>query len=237
LFNISLTAENLSASRGGFVLFDNVSFILNQCDGLCLTGPNGSGKTTLLRCIANLVRPDCGLVHFEHSSENTLRRVHYFSHRDAMKDDLTVRENLTFWAKFQSGDSESNTEIQVRIMESLWELGLDRLADLPVSVLSSGQRRRASFARMLITRSEVWLLDEPDAGLDADAKKTLRQQIESYRVTGGIVIIATHQANNEVVTDQWMSDTGLPAWQTLSLQNASSRVDEWVRKNNSDSHS
>ncbi|MGL4404290.1 MAG: heme ABC exporter ATP-binding protein CcmA [Notoacmeibacter sp.] len=194
MFNTSLTVENLSASRGGFVLFENVSFHLNAGEALRITGPNGSGKTTLMRCLAGLVRPDSGKVIGQSESA-----FHYLGHLNAMKLQLTVNENLSFWAKAEGGngiDAAMNT------------LNLSRLKDVPFGVLSSGQKRRTAFARLLLSSRPVWFLDEPAVGLDTASVAILNSILEQHLANGGIVLAATH------------TTIGSAVWHTLDLQPA-----------------
>jgi heme exporter protein A len=205
LYHSTLSVENLAAERGGWPLFSGVSFGLHPGEALQLTGPNGTGKTTLLRIIAGLVRQSYGTM--VRGGERPGIQLHYLAHANAMKPQMSVRQNLAFWAKFQSGQS-----IDMAIIDqALTTIGLGRLADLPFLVLSSGQKRRTAFARLLITPAPLWLLDEPNAGLDAAASEVLESLIDQHRAKGGIVIAATHQT---------LSSNGsahLPDWQSLSL--------------------
>src|SRR5437868_6476895 len=99
-----LSAENLAARRGEDLIFANVSFDLSNGEALILTGRNGSGKSTLLRVVAGLLRQEKGRVVFTDSkveSDRTPGEVsHYLGHRNAMKSELTVAENLIFWKEF-----------------------------------------------------------------------------------------------------------------------------------------
>jgi heme exporter protein A len=192
LFNRSLTIKNLSASRGGFVLFEGVSFSLTPAEALRITGPNGSGKTTLLRCLAGLIRTDSGTI--SNMPENCL---HYLGHLNAMKPQLTVAENLLFWAKIYAASD---------ITDAIKTLNLSGLIDLPFSVLSSGQKRRVALARLLLSQRAIWLLDEPSVGLDVASVDIVETVLENHLFEGGIVIAATH------------TPLGKANWQTLELQ-------------------
>jgi heme exporter protein A len=192
LFNTSLETKHLSASRGGFALFENVSFCLNPSEALRITGPNGTGKTTLLRCLAGLIRADGGTI----SSLNE-GCLHYVGHLNAMKPQLTVTENLLFWSKIYNANT---------ITDAINTLNLTRLKDLPFSVLSSGQKRRVALARLLLSPRAVWLLDEPTVGLDIASITIVETLLEQHLVQGGLVIAATH------------TPLGKANWQTLELQ-------------------
>jgi heme exporter protein A len=192
LFNTSLETKHLSASRGGFALFEDVSFRLKPSEALRITGPNGTGKTTLLRCLAGLIRADSGTI--SNLPENCL---HYLGHLNAMKPQLTVTENLLFWAKIYGAST---------ISDAINTLNLTRLIDLPFSVLSSGQKRRVALARLLLSPRAVWLLDEPTVGLDVASVDIVETVLENHLADGGMVIAATH------------TPLGSANWQTLELQ-------------------
>jgi heme exporter protein A len=192
LYNTSFNAEKLGASRGGFALFDNVSFSLSPGDALRVTGPNGTGKTTLLRCLAGFLQPDSGSM-----SKTGDQNIHYLGHLNAMKLQLTVAENLTFWA---NANIDSHYEAAIKTMN------LTGLVDLPFGVLSSGQKRRAAIARLLLSPRHVWLLDEPTVGLDINAIALFESVLEHHLGQGGIIIAATH------------TPLGKANWQKLELQ-------------------
>lgn len=188
-----LTAENLAARRGEDLIFVNVSFSLQAGEALILTGKNGSGKSTLLRVMAGLLRPEKGSVTFADSessvSHPAAEASHYLGHRNAMKTELTVAENLEFWQSFLG----SNKTTGLSIEEAAEAVGLPGITHLPFGYLSAGQQRRFAFAKLLVAHRPVWILDEPTAALDASADKLFAELIEGHRQEGGIVIAATHQ--------------------------------------------
>jgi heme exporter protein A len=178
-----LTASGISCVRGGRTLYDGLSFSLGEGDLLLLTGPNGSGKTSLLRQIAGLLPLEAGTLTcegFERTDE-----VHFAGHLAAIKDTLTVTENLVFWCDLYGGSS-------VPLGEALSKLKLSSLASLPASVLSAGQKRRLALARLITIRRKLWLLDEPDTALDAEGRATLLEIIADHRAQGGMVVLASH---------------------------------------------
>jgi heme exporter protein A len=197
LFNASLTASNVSASRGGFTLFERVSFDLKNGEALRVTGPNGTGKTTLLRCLAGLVRTDAGIV--SNSAANT---IHYLGHLNGMKPQLTVAENLRFWAAFDNGGNFDSTNLDT----GMKTMNLPRLKNLQFSVLSSGQKRRVALARLSLSQRPVWLLDEPTVGLDSASVTLVETLLATHLNQGGIIVAATH------------TPLGNANWQTLELQ-------------------
>jgi heme exporter protein A len=189
-----LTAENLAALRGEDLIFEDVSFRLQAGEALVLTGKNGSGKSTLLRVVAGLLRPEKGSVRFtdsQGSSEHRASEVsHYLGHRNAMKSELTVAENLAFWQDFL-GDVLGVSGLS--IADAAEAVGLPGITHLPFGYLSAGQQRRFAFAKLLVAYRPVWILDEPTAALDASADRLFAELIGAHQKKGGIVLAATHQ--------------------------------------------
>ncbi|MDP8987258.1 MAG: heme ABC exporter ATP-binding protein CcmA [Actinomycetota bacterium] len=155
-------------------------------------GANGAGKTTLLRALAGLVPVVEGearvLGHDLRRDRRRLRRrVGLLGHASGLYDDLTVADNLRFWARAARrtvADADA----------ALARLGLaGRLADVPVIRLSAGQRRRVALAVLVARAPELWLLDEPHAGLDAAGRDLLDEVVRSAAADGGTVILASHE--------------------------------------------
>jgi heme exporter protein A len=171
-----LIGEGLSCERGGRALFRDVAIGLEPGEGLVIEGPNGSGKTTLIRAIAGLGQFTAGTMTVEDGeAEASLgEQAHYVGHADATKPQLTVAENLTFWASFLGGGD---------IADGLSAFDLHDIADLPAQFLSAGQRRKLSLSRLKLVPRPIWLLDEPTASLDRRAQHT---------GSGGILLATTH---------------------------------------------
>ncbi len=183
-----LIAENLGGERGGETVFSGIDFALGKGEALIVTGPNGSGKSTLLRVIAGLLRPAVGRVAVEGGGEafpSVASAAHYLGHLNAMKTALTVAENLDFWRVFQG-------EPALGVEEALETVGLGGLGHLPFGYLSTGQRRRASIAKLLVSRRPIWLLDEPTAGLDKASEERFAGLMRGHCQEGGIIVAATH---------------------------------------------
>lgn len=183
-----LIAENLGGERGGETVFSNIGFALDKGEALIVTGPNGSGKSTLLRIVAGLLPVAAGKVLIEGGGEafpTVASASHYLGHLNAMKTALSVEENLVFWRAFQ-GEPASSVE------EALETVALGGLGHLPFGYLSTGQRRRASIAKLLVSRRPVWLLDEPTAGLDKASEERFAGLMREHLRDGGIVVAATH---------------------------------------------
>jgi len=157
-------------------------------------GPNGAGKTTLLRACAGLVPVVSGEAvvlgrDLTQASERTAvrRRVGLLGHATGLYDDLTVADNVRFWAR-ACGATAAEADA------ALAALGLDgRLAGVVVAKLSAGQRRRTSIAALVARRSELWLLDEPHAGLDQGGRDAVDRLIRSAAAAGATVVVASHE--------------------------------------------
>jgi len=194
-----LQASDLAAFRGEELIFEGVSFSLTSGEALVLTGKNGSGKSTLLRVLAGLLRQETGTITVTNANGDTDIRLpeisHYLGHRNAMKSELTVDENLSFWRRYLGdthlGDSGGGTGMSIE--DAADAVGLSGITHLPFGYLSAGQQRRFAFAKLLVSHRPVWILDEPTAALDASADQLFAGLIEAHRGAGGIVIAATHQ--------------------------------------------
>ena len=150
-----------------------------------LGGPNGSGKSSLLRLIAGLGQPGDGELTLKGGEAELSigQQAHLIGHQDAVKTALTVAENLSFWAGFLGG-SDAGTALAAMGLE---DLALDR-----AGLLSEGQKRRLALARLLMVPRVLWLLDEPDAGLDQAARERFSEVMTMHLGQGGMIIAATH---------------------------------------------
>ncbi|MDG4885155.1 heme ABC exporter ATP-binding protein CcmA [Mesorhizobium sp. WSM4884] len=183
-----LIAENLGGERGGETVFSGIGFALEKGEALIVTGPNGAGKSTLLRVVAGLLPAAEGKVKIEGGGEDfpsVASASHYLGHLNAMKTALTVEENLGFWRAFQG-------EPGLDVEEALETVGLGGISHLPFGYLSTGQRRRASIAKLLVSRRPIWLLDEPTAGLDKASEERFAGLMREHCQEGGIIVAATH---------------------------------------------
>jgi heme ABC exporter ATP-binding subunit CcmA len=179
---------------GRFPALAGVDLEVQRSEIVLIQGPNGAGKTTLLRTCAGLVPVAGGeaivlghdLTDPRHRRALS-RRVGLLGHATFLYDDLTVADNVRFWAR-AAGASAADGEA------AMSALGLDgRLADVVVARLSAGQRRRASIAAMIARRPELWLLDEPHAGLDAAGRDIVDDLVRQAAAKGATVLIASHE--------------------------------------------
>lgn len=172
-----LAGANLEVQRGEIVL---------------LAGPNGAGKTSLLRVCAGLLPVERGSakvlsIDLALDRAAVRERVGILGHTNGLYLDLTVRQNVEFWAGLIGATVEE-------VDAALTHVGLSgRLADVRASQLSAGQRRRVALARLVIRRAELWLLDEPHAGLDSQARDDLDTTLRAAVDAGATVVVASHE--------------------------------------------
>ncbi|HEX4867915.1 MAG TPA: heme ABC exporter ATP-binding protein CcmA [Acidimicrobiales bacterium] len=175
-----------------------------------LRGPNGAGKTTLLRLCAGLLPVARGTATVlghnltdRRQARSLRRRVGLLGHATGLYDELTVSDNVRFWGRAAGASSED-------IVGALAACGLDgRLADLAVLSLSAGQRRRTSLACLLARRPELWLLDEPHAGLDQDGRDLVDGLVHRAVQAGATVLMASHDLDRaEALADRVVTVVG-----------------------------
>lgn len=189
-----LEAERLSARRGEDLIFNDISFTLESGEALVVTGRNGVGKSTLLRALAGLLPLESGQVWLTETRDEPrsfASACHYLGHRNAMKRELTLLENLIFWQRFMAADS---ADLRSSAAQAAERVGLSDIVHLPFGTLSQGQQRRAAMAKLLLVHRPVWLLDEPTAALDTSAEAMFADLMNEHTQEGGILIAATHQA-------------------------------------------
>ena len=214
----SFSATNLSVNRGDRPVFQNLSFEISSGELLKLVGPNGSGKSTLLKTLAGLIEGASGDIlnggrSVQGDREWTAGNICYLGHKNALKREFTVLENIEFWATLWGN--------QDKITSSIHQMGIDYLTDTPVRYLSSGQTRRTALARSLCHGVGIWLFDEPTVGLDDQGLSLLASAMKNHLNGGGMIICATH-------VDLGLSETSL---KTLDLGDysvsASAMEDYW----------
>lgn len=185
------------ALLGRFPALAGVDLDVERRRIVLLRGPNGAGKTTLLRALAGLVTITAGEasvlgVDLRVDRRSVRPRVGLLSHGAGLYDELTVADNVRFWTRAAHADPADAEAAMVR-------LGLDgRLRRVTVGRLSAGQRRRTSFACLVARRPELWLLDEPHAGLDRDGRDTVDAIMREATEAGATVILSSHELDRSV---------------------------------------
>lgn len=167
-----LQFRDVALRRGGRLLFEGLDLALGPGEALQVAGPNGSGKSSLIRLAAGLLRQERGAV----------ERAPLALADDsvALDRELPLRRALRFWSRSPESAMEA--------------LGIGFLGDVPVRLLSSGQLKRATLARVAAASgATLWLLDEPLNALDADGAARLNAIIQAHRASGGAVLAASHQ--------------------------------------------
>jgi heme exporter protein A len=183
-----LSASGLTVERGDRIVFSNLSFGIDAGGSLTVMGPNGAGKSTLLRALAGLLPLAGGTISCTPSSGRTLaEQAHYIGHVDALKGLLTVAENLEFLAAMLDAGHG-----RVPVETALAEFGLSHAANLPVTYLSAGQKRRAALVKLLVVKRPLWLLDEPSTALDAASKARMAKIMAAHLAQGGMIVAASH---------------------------------------------
>jgi heme exporter protein A len=165
-----LRFEDVTCRRGGRLLFEGLDLTLGPGEALHLIGPNGSGKSSLIRLAAGLLRADAGRI--------DRAGVALADENLALDRELPLRSALRFWEE--------------KVDAAMEALDLVRLADVPVRLLSTGQAKRATLARLAASGAPLWLLDEPLNGLDSDGVAQLEALVGGHLQRGGAVLAASH---------------------------------------------
>jgi heme exporter protein A len=181
---MTVIADKITLQRGHRILVENFDLTLASGDGIALRGPNGSGKTTLLRALAGLHEPRAGTIS-GNAIDDGPPQISFLGHLDPIKASQKLGDQLMFWANVCGRDYKAIDGI-------IQQMGLSRQVGLQGGVLSAGQRRRASLARLLLEDRPIWLLDEPAAPLDADGRTLLGEVLDAHRAKGGMFIAAVH---------------------------------------------
>lgn len=191
---MSLQANQLACTRGERALFHGLNFEIKDGDALWVAGTNGSGKTSLLRMLCGLSMPAAGAVLWDGKSISTIRdefhsKLVYIGHASGVKDDLLAWESIVIGSTL-SGKTVTRDDA----CNALQVMGLPQLAELPVRVLSQGQRKRVALARLQLAKAApLWILDEPFTALDQRSVADLCGTLNDHLANGGMVIYTTHQ--------------------------------------------
>jgi heme exporter protein A len=189
-----LTATGLACVRGERRLFSGLDLAVAPGEWLHLQGENGAGKTSLLRILVGLTPAAEGEIRWKGQNirllaEEYRREMIYLGHLAAVKEDLTALENLRLAAALDGAELGER-----EVLAALARMGLKGREELPVRVLSQGQKRRVLLARLLVRKAPLWVLDEPFTALDVKAVGLLSGVIGEHLAAGGMAVLTSHQA-------------------------------------------
>jgi heme exporter protein A len=171
-----LALRDIACLRGGRLLFEGLSLTLGAGQAALITGPNGAGKSSLIRIAAGLLPASAGTVGRAGAA--------LADEGLALDSRLMLGQALGFWTALDRSSAEPALEA----------MGLERLVQVPVRMLSTGQRKRAVLARAIASGAPLWLLDEPANGLDGDGLERLAAAVAAHRRGGGAILVASHQS-------------------------------------------
>lgn len=174
-----LTLENIACVRGGRLLFKGINAALGAGDALLLRGPNGVGKSSLVRMIAGLLAPYAGRIERK-------GRLALADEAHALDPRQPLGAALSFWAALDGSGEDA-------VRDAMGAMRIVHLAEVPVRMLSTGQKKRATLARVIASGADIWLLDEPGNGLDKESLTLLDAAMAVHRARGGLIVAASHQ--------------------------------------------
>jgi heme exporter protein A len=193
--SLLLEGNGLECIRDDRVLFSGLDFVLGSGQTLLLEGRNGSGKTSLLRILCGIRLPETGALTWCGEDIFSLGPVYhehiaYVGHRDGLKLDLTPMENLVMARGLGSPNPDISPE------DALQRVDLYGFEDVPTRNLSAGQQRRLALARLLVTRAQLWILDEPFTSLDVYGIQLVEELFQEHISRGGMLAMTSHHAVN-----------------------------------------
>ena len=180
------------AVYNGYPALAGVTFRVQRNEIVLLQGPNGAGKSTLLRACAGLmpvIRGTANVLGYDLTidRESVRERVGLLGHQNGLFGELTIAENVSFWSTVVGASIEERNAAMER-------MAIDgKLAGQRVAELSAGQKRRCALACLVVRRAELWLLDEPHAGLDAKGRDEIDRIVKEAAASGATIVVASHE--------------------------------------------
>jgi heme ABC exporter ATP-binding subunit CcmA len=180
------------AVYNGYPALAGVTLRVERNEIVLLQGPNGAGKSTLLRACAGLmpvIRGTANVLGYDLTidRESVRERVGLLGHQNGLFGELTIAENVSFWSTVVGASTEERNSAMER-------MAIDgTLAGRRVSELSAGQKRRCALACLVVRRAELWLLDEPHAGLDAKGRDEIDRIVKEAAASGATIVVASHE--------------------------------------------
>ncbi len=196
-----LEAKNISYSRGYVALFSGVSFSLKEGETLAIKGANGSGKSTLLRLLAGLIPPPPHALFWRreevrsHNLSSYQQDLLYVGHKLALHPEALLKDQIRLW--------QGLYRVSEKVIDNALETwGIGGFKDKKISHLSQGQQKRVSLSRCSWQTRPLWILDEPQVGLDEAGKAVLSSLLTLHLEKGGCTVLATHEevlATREII--------------------------------------
>ena len=204
----AITVQGLEKSYGDVPVLWGLDFTVSWGKLVVLQGANGAGKSTILRILSTQTRPDAGSAEVagfdvRRQASAVRRNIGVVAHSNFLYDDLTCLENLTYYARLFNLRNP-----QQRALDTLAMLGLSDHTHQRAHNLSHGLQKRVAIARAILHRPRVLLMDEPESGLDTAAIASLRETLKDWTVSGGAVLMTTH---NAAIATSWADRLGVLA--------------------------
>lgn len=182
-----INLESVAKIYGHKLIFKNINLKFYAGDTALLTGANGAGKSTLLKLIAGLTAPSAGKIG---KMENL--RMAYLGHATFLYPGLTAMENLSFWANAAGIKASSDN-----ILAALEKVGLLNSAHELAGVFSRGMAQRLNFARVMMSKPELFLLDEPFTGMDSQSRQLVLQSMQNHKAEGAAILMISHEPERD----------------------------------------
>lgn len=180
--NHILNLKGISVEKNDVCILEDINLEIKQGDFLNIYGSNGAGKTTLLKLLSGLTEPTAGEIKF--NNDDFMDKVFILGHKNGIKLNLTVLENLQFI---------SNDQNIKKIKSIIEEYELTSKMNILTKYLSHGQQKRVALMKAMINDYDIWLLDEPYSGLDQAGEEILDKILVNHIRNSGAVVITNHK--------------------------------------------
>ena len=180
--NHILNLKGISVEKNDVCILEDINLEIKQGDFLNIYGSNGAGKTTLLKLLSGLTEPTAGEIKF--NNDDFMDKVFILGHKNGIKLNLTVLENLQFI---------SNNQDIKKIKSIIEKYELTSKMNILTKYLSHGQQKRVALMKAMINDYDVWLLDEPYSGLDQAGEEILDKILINHIKNSGAVVITNHK--------------------------------------------